>query len=514
MNYLDRSHMQLAAIALCLSASAVGCVVPNNEDPASGGAAGHAGTNAGGAAGAGAGGGGASGAAGTAGVGGGGATSGGATAGGTGGAGTGGSGAGGTGGTGGGVPPCPEYNPGDATHHGYGAAVGRQNYYDDETWSAGHTYFVMGSADFQSCTLTIEAGARVCLGEGDASPAILSMAGDSTKPGKLIINGTVESPVIFSSMAPGERYTGISLNSWSQSDLNNVRIVGGGTNGLGVIRVAQDHGALVARNVSIEDFAEAALVMRNPAGLSPDSSLSISSRRAGGTEPIADVAPAAISSLTPSNLKIESTIDDQFRRIRLADGYISKSLTLSPDLGADFATKGSVEVRRTSSSDPIAVLTLEAGTRVHFDGGELVVGTPSSTDVDGSLVAKGTAGNPVVLTSADQNPAPGQWAGLVFQVRSMGPETDVAYLRVENAGEDSGTSIQWCQDTVAGAIRMRGGLSASYAGPPMQNVMIASSAGDGLAFSCGSGACLTTDYSGAVSGTDIAGKLLRPLTCP
>lgn len=77
-------------------------------------------------------------------------------------------------------------------------------------------------------------------------------------------------------------------------------------------------------------------------------------------------------------------------------------------------------------------LTIEPGVTVKFDSQKLI-------QIDGQLVAKGTQSEPIIFTSNQPSPAPGDWAGIQFTDTSV----DAAY---DGAGNYlSGSIMQYCR---------------------------------------------------------------------
>lgn len=109
------------------------------------------------------------------------------------------------------------------------------------------------------------------------------------------------------------------------------------------------------------------------------------------------------------------------------DGKVTRSLALSAGCRAVIA--------RDLEVGDGATLTLQAGVRLAFEPGvQLRVD-------DGALVAQGTVDEPVLLTSANAAPAPGDWTGIVFESGHR-PGTTLAFTTVEFAGHQSAHGLQ------------------------------------------------------------------------
>ncbi|MFT5586158.1 MAG: hypothetical protein ACI9VR_003755, partial [Cognaticolwellia sp.] len=93
------------------------------------------------------------------------------------------------------------------------------------------------------------------------------------------------------------------------------------------------------------------------------------------------------------------------------------------------------------------VLTIQAGTTVEFESGASI--WAGSAD-DGGLVAKGTESAPILFTSAQDSPAPGDWDGLVFYANCVEASSILENVTVEYAGTNGYGAI-WthtCEATV------------------------------------------------------------------
>ena len=419
---------------------------------------------------------------------------------------------------------CPVYDVDDPTQVTYGRSSSGPAVLDADTiWTADRTYFVIGSLDVQGVTLTIEAGTHVCLDAGTGAPPTIDLReGIGGGSSRLVVSGTASAPVVFAPATPDSRWNSVTLSASSSASLDQLWLVGGGAGGAGVLRVDENFPeALVARNVHVEDVSGMALSLRAHAGLASDASLFVDSQRAGTSGPAIEVPLHAASTITPASLHLAASLPASARRVQLTNDFVDVDVTLRGDLGVPFVTAGDIVVERSDASTPIPTLTLEAGVEVLFPSGERRVGRPAGLDRDGgNLVALGTAESPIRLGSASDTPAAGDWIGVVIVAGSFEPEvTELRHVVISDAGRDGGGlgSVLHCQTLptpLTGGIRLRGSTSEPYEGPRLEAIEIVRSAGDGLAFGCTTISCLTTDYAGAVTGTDIAGELLRSRECP
>jgi uncharacterized cupin superfamily protein len=78
------------------------------------------------------------------------------------------------------------------------------------------------------------------------------------------------------------------------------------------------------------------------------------------------------------------------------------------------------------------LLTVRGGAIVQVRSGSYI-----RIAAGGALAAPGTAGSPVLFTSAAQNPAPGDWQGIEFMNGARGDLTRLDYCTIEYGGEDT-----------------------------------------------------------------------------
>jgi hypothetical protein len=98
-------------------------------------------------------------------------------------------------------------------------------------------------------------------------------------------------------------------------------------------------------------------------------------------------------------------------------------------------TKGcSLVAKHNLTMDEGATLTFEEGVKVSFD-------TDTYMWVDyGKMVVKGTDAAPVIFTSSNKSPAPGDWAGIGFKEKTSAGTT-IDHLIVEYAGSKAASGV-------------------------------------------------------------------------
>jgi hypothetical protein len=418
---------------------------------------------------------------------------------------------------------CPAYDVDDPSQVSYGRNSPGPAVIDaDTTWDAAHTYFVIGSLDVQGVTLTIEAGTRVCLDAGSGSAPMIDFRERSSGGGtsRLVVNGTPEAPVVFEPATPDSSWNAITLSSASSASLSHLTLIGGGVGGAGVLQVSDNFvGPLDAEEVHLVGTRGTMLSLRNPEGLAAGASIHLDAQ----DPDVIDVAVASslsgLATLSPSSLVVGDSLTAEARVVRVSSGLVERDTTIPGDLGMTFLFRDDVIVQRADASSPLPTLTIEAGADLAFDGTSIQVGSAAGLEHEGgNLVAVGTTSAPIRLRSASAAPAAGDWQGLIVVATATELDvTELSHVVIEDAGRDLGGGVLHCDTTptpMLGAIRLRGNGFEDYEGPRMSSVEIVRSAGEGVAFACSSASCLLTDYTGAVTGTEIAGELLRTRDCP
>ena len=131
-------------------------------------------------------------------------------------------------------------------------------------------------------------------------------------------------------------------------------------------------------------------------------------------------------------------------------GRVKKDLTLYK-VCSPYAIKGGIDVLEN------VTLTIEAGTEVRFKDGDWLEISAAGTK-NGRLVAKGTADEPIVLTSADPGRASARtWLGLWFAAGTR--DSIVTHMTIRAAGGHNTylkpTLVQGCltiTDVAPGAL--------------------------------------------------------------
>jgi len=134
----------------------------------------------------------------------------------------------------------------------------------------------------------------------------------------------------------------------------------------------------------------------------------------------------------------------------------------------------------TAAPTSLVTLTIEPGVALRFekDGTLRMEGYGGPDVASGALVAVGTPDAPIVFTSAQGAPAPGDWIGVEFRSRPA-PIDAMAFVRIEYAGAETGTRGSSCpiyQNAAAALVIVGGPPATSF----LTNSAIVASGGDGV----------------------------------
>lgn len=150
-------------------------------------------------------------------------------------------------------------------------------------------------------------------------------------------------------------------------------------------------------------------------------------------------------------------------------GLVSCDVTtpLSGSIGTDqvlplecFEVSGVVDVN--------AQLTIQPGTVLRFGNGAGL-----RVRAEGTLIAAGTAANPILMTSTAAFPAPANWAGV--RIESNSPANELAHVTIEYAGQTSFNLHGTSSDGPIAGLRISGGSQAA-----VRNVTVRQSSGYGM----------------------------------
>lgn len=332
---------------------------------------------------------------------------------------------------------CPMPTAGPTMHPG-------DNVEEAQVWTADGSPHLLPYDFTIHAPVLVEACARVQLGKN-----MMLTIGDG---GSLVADGNEQQPVVVERLDEAPWSTIRTLGGEVQ--LFYTRIEGGGAVGNGTADLT---GALLLRAplgvTTPTDVARLHFVQilgSEAAGLRIDGVASISADSAdvvisgGASHPIS--ASATMVSAIPEGT-YTGNADDRIVLTTVNTETIKTDATIF-DRGVPYLVgqPGQVgELRVQGNQAGLAVLTIQAGVELQFqqDGVLTVEHATGDFPATGALVALGTADDPIVFTSASEQPAAGDWLGVYFG-GSPDPLDALDHVRIEYAGGASSSGSNSC----------------------------------------------------------------------
>lgn len=330
--------------------------------------------------------------------------------------------------------------------------------------------------------LEIEPCAVVQLAEG----ANLEVAFPGTPTtGELVAEGDADRPIRFEGL-DGARWGHLFVHAPGIVRLAHAQLEGGGgVDPSGATLLAQGDGVLptdrgvFVDHVTIEGSLGAGVVMSRKAGFAEGSS-ALMVTGSGNEEhpwPI-EIDEHAIGTL-PSGDYTGNARDEIF--VDPLDA-LQEDATMR-DLGVPYrvgdSSQDDLVVGAGPGSRAVTTLTIDPGVTVAFHEGTAleIEHAGGSFAATGALVALGTASAPIVLTSAADAPAPGDWKGVWFG-GIVDPQTRIAHARIEYTGADCGCVLLTCSDVAGteGAVILTMPPPSAF----ISDTVIAHAAGNGF----------------------------------
>lgn len=365
---------------------------------------------------------------------------------------------------------------GGPTEHGTNIA--------NETWTAAASPHIVRFDSAVTGTLTIEPCAEVLI-----APNITLQV---VSTGKLVAEGKASKRIHVGAVDSSKPFLRIQAGGGGTMRFAYATIDGGGdpSNALlygtgmlfaqGVDQTMPTQPTLFVDHVSVLGSKSSGVVLIDGAGFAAGSQdLTISGAksfplsvwsRAIGTVPSGTYTGNAIDEIMiPGGGGAEAVHEDATMRNRGVPYRIGNDSTF-----------GYFTIERQAPSTPgLATLTIEAGVKLRVKKGGLVQVQRFTGDspAQGALIVNGTAAEPVVFTSAEASPAPGDWLGIWFGMVPA-PSNKIDHARVEYAGGETGSGSAACNtpgSNTAG-IRIYGLPSGAF----VTNTTIAFSGGHGI----------------------------------
>jgi hypothetical protein len=301
--------------------------------------------------------------------------------------------------------------------------------------------------------LSVRAGGSIELGAGVevrvARGAVIDVRG-----GSFIAAGTAERPVKLRPRtdAAADRWSQLSVAHPGTASLTHTLIQGAGDDRF------THHASVVVRgdsamplkkmlhvdHVTVEGSGGTGVLVERHAAFS-DTSRDLVVTGSGAAQPelghAARIAIPAVHTMPPGRYTgnaVDGIVVDAHHTIAAEEIF--------PARGVPYLATGSVNVRPPTQSG-LARLTIEPGVTLKLPKGlfGLVIGSGSSGSAPwpGELVAEGTAERPIVFTSAEATPAPGDWRGIYFH-GYLPAGNRITHARIEYAGASCLCSLGSC----------------------------------------------------------------------
>jgi hypothetical protein len=318
----------------------------------------------------------------------------------------------------------------------------------DETWAAGLHDITGDFAIQKGATLTIQPCAVVRIAADHRFEV-----GDSTVGGKLIAKGRADMPIVFQGLDDGH-WAALQVDYTGFADLAYVTIKGagnklltrGGAGGaLHLFGLLEGPVVELVRvdHVTIDGADRYGAVLEGRAAFASGSqNLTIK-----GSGELAMRANTVAAGSIPSGNYTGNATD----AIRLVKDTVVDADTTIHDRGVPYFVGGDgyfAEIQVVGATT-VPALTIEPGVTMKFPKADRssVLRVYGSAGVfgnaQGALVAVGRADKPIVFSSSEATPAPGDWLGIELD-GVPDPRTSIAYARIEYAGGDTGSSGASC----------------------------------------------------------------------
>lgn len=374
-------------------------------------------------------------------------------------------------------PSCPTTTSGPTRHAGDVAG--------DAVWTAAASPHVV-TADVlvrNGASLTIEPCAEVVVAEG----AHLLVAFPGKSEGTLRAEGTAKRPIRVRGEG-GARWASLQVHAPGTARLAHVAFEGGGggdfEDGVTVHAVGAGDGhplrILAVDHVTVSGSLGSGVWMeRGAAFVGGSRDLVV---RGAGAQPVI-VSEHAVGSL-PTGSYVGNGAD---RILLVPEGGPVAGQGLQDDAaiharGVPYVVGRGERSNLVIGGRPdgkLVTLTVEAGVTLQMRKGSAIKVQAFTSDAPSSAALRvlGTAASPVVLTSAEPAPAPGDWVG-VWYGGAPGATNAIEHARIEYAGGDCGCILATCSAITSHAAAII--LTAPPASAFVRDTQVVASAGHGV----------------------------------
>ena len=169
----------------------------------------------------------------------------------------------------------------------------------------------------------------------------------------------------------------------------------------------------------------------------------------------------------------------------MADSSIP--VTKSGELAEDEAWSGIIIVKGNVIVPKGITLTIDSGTTVKFSKGSKLL-------ISGNIYAEGEVNRAITLTSAEPEPEPGDWGGIIFSDSSFNSRMEYCFIEFHTQIICRSDSLRLTQSVIAeGSIA---GIICDSASPTIEDNMITS---NGVGIRCEGSASPTISYNAVIA---------------
>jgi len=310
----------------------------------------------------------------------------------------------------------------------------------DQTWGAG-LHVLTFDISVRGATLTIEPCAIIQTPSGRH----IGVGAINGTPGKLVAKGAAGKPIIFQGKDDTAKWGGILVNPSGTAELTYVTLKNGGeiqgSRGGGALHVLGDgtkplQKTTTVDHVTIEGSEKYGAILEAKGGFT-DASTNLVIKGAAQT-------PLRVSANSVGTVPTGKYTGNGIDHIRMYGDIIDADLTMR-DRGVPYEPGNDgqfPEISVVGAAGNVPLLTIEAGVTIRFtkhaSSGLHIQRASTTTASTGALRVLGTAEKPVVFTSNEATPTPGDWLGIMLR-GIPDPRTKIDFARIEYAGADTGT---------------------------------------------------------------------------